>query len=378
MGAQMVREVASKTSDQAGDGTTTAMSGDTVHDPSVRGEASLVTGISCSSGIPNLHCNRHPMGQVSKRIDLSLADAPRLSEIKANRTVAVSDFEARCVMTIKDILLPLTSYPTPTQKCAIESAVHLAVNLGVLVRAVAFEVNVESPVGLYADPVGVAGILAADRKKSAHNAHELLDAFETIAQGVGLVHERQLLGCRLLEIPEYLAREAHFRDVAMVPLRDPTHLSQDIAEQLVFASDRPILAFPEDPNRTLSANLENVAIAWDFSAPGTRAIADALPFLRQAKQIRVFTVIDDKPIEKSHSGARLAKHLARHGVEAVAEDITSSGRAIGHVFKDYVVKHRNDLLVMGAYGHSRIREFILGGATKSVLLHPPTWVLLSH
>jgi hypothetical protein len=83
-------------------------------------------------------------------------------------------------MTIKDILLPLTSYPTPTQKCAIESAVALAAKIGALVEAVAFEVNVQSPVGLYADPIGVAGILAADRKKSADNAHQLLDAFETL------------------------------------------------------------------------------------------------------------------------------------------------------------------------------------------------------
>jgi nucleotide-binding universal stress UspA family protein len=301
-----------------------------------------------------------------------------LSEIKADQAVAVSDLEAKCVMTIRDILLPLTSYPTPTQKCAIESAVHLAANLGALVHAVAIEVNVQSPVGLYADPVGVAGILAADRKKSAYNAHELLDVFETIAKGVGLAHERQLLNCRLLEIPEHLAREARFCDLTMMPLRGPDASERDIAEQLVFASGRPVLAFPEDPNRTLSANLENIAVAWDFSAPATRAIADGLPFLRQAKQVRVFTVIDDKPIDKSHSGARLAKHLARHGVEAVAEDITSDGRAIGHVFKDYVAKHRIDLLVMGAYGHSRIREFILGGATKSILLQPPTWVLLSH
>ena len=95
-------------------------------------------------------------------------------------------------MTIKDILLPLTSYPTPTQKCAIESAVALAATMGTLVEAIAFEVNVQSPVGLYADPVGVAGILSADRKKSAYNAHQLLDAFEAIAKGAGIAHERRV------------------------------------------------------------------------------------------------------------------------------------------------------------------------------------------
>jgi nucleotide-binding universal stress UspA family protein len=281
-------------------------------------------------------------------------------------------------MTIKDILLPLTSYPTPTQKCAIETAVHLAANLGAFVQAVAFEVNVQSPVGLYADPVGIAGILAADRKKSADNAHQLLDTFESIAKEAGIKYERLLLSCGLHEISEHVAREARFFDLAMVPLRGPDASGRDIAERLVFESGRPILAYPEDPNRTVSVALDNIAVAWDFSPPATRAIADALPLLRMARQVRVFTVVDDKPIDKSYSGGRLAKHLARHGVDAVAENITSNGHAIGDAFKDYLTDHKVDLLVMGAYGHSRIREFILGGATKSILLSPPTCVLLSH
>ena len=78
-------------------------------------------------------------------------------------------------------------------------------------------------------------------------------------------------------------------------------------------------------------------------------------------------------------GAKVAIAARRKDrIDTIAEDITSNGHAIGRVFKDYVAKHKIDLLVMGAYGHSRIREFILGGATKSILQHPPTWVLLSH
>jgi nucleotide-binding universal stress UspA family protein len=91
--------------------------------------------------------------------------------------------------------------------------------------------------------------------------------------------------------------------------------------------------------------------------------------------LQILVCYDSAP---SHSVARLAKHLTRHGVEVVSEDVKSNGHAIGQVFKDYVSTHKADLLIMGAYGHSRIREFILGGATKSILLHPPTWVLLSH
>jgi nucleotide-binding universal stress UspA family protein len=281
-------------------------------------------------------------------------------------------------MTIKDIMLPLMSYPTPTQRQAVENAVALAEGLGANVLAVAFEVNVQSPIGLYADPVGVSGILAADRKKSAYDARELLSSFETIATIHGVAHDHSLLSCRLLEIPGRLVDEARFCDLAMVPLREAIAIEQDTAEELVFESGRPILVFPDDSERKLPASLKNVAVAWDFSCPATRAITDALPLLQQAKQVRVFTVVDDKPIDKSLSVAKLAKHLARHGVEVVAEDVKSKGRAIGDVFEAYVGEHKIDLLVMGAYGHSRIREFILGGATKSVLSRPPTWVLLSH
>jgi nucleotide-binding universal stress UspA family protein len=281
-------------------------------------------------------------------------------------------------MTIKDVLLPLMSYPTPTQKQAVENAVALAKSLGASVLAVAFEVNVQSPIGLYADPVGVSGILAADRKKSAHDARDLLSRFETIATAHGVAHNHSLLSCRLLEIPRRIVDEARFCDLAMVPLREAVSIEQDIAEDLVFESGRPILVFPDDSERKLPASLGNVAVAWDFSRPATRAVTDALPLLQQAKQVRVFTVVDDKPIDKSQSVAKLAKHLARHGVEVVAEDVKSNRRPIGDVFDAYVGEHKIDLLVMGAYGHSRIREFILGGATKSVLSRPPTWVLLSH
>jgi nucleotide-binding universal stress UspA family protein len=60
------------------------------------------------------------------------------------------------------------------------------------------------------------------------------------------------------------------------------------------------------------------------------------------------------------------------------EDVRSDGRPIGRMFEAYVAEHKADLLVMGAYGHSRMREFILGGATDNMLTHPPTWVLMSH
>ena len=279
-------------------------------------------------------------------------------------------------MTIKDILLSLTSYPTRPQRRAVEDAVALADGLNARIRAIAFEVDVQSPLGSYADSAGVSGILAADR--SAHDASDLLEHFEKVATAHGVAHDHSPLVCRLHELPERFVAEAQFCDLAMVPLRPMETIERDIAEGLIFGSGRPVLVFPQDLKRDLPTSLKNVALAWDSSRPATRAIADALPFLLQAKEVRVFTVVGDNSIHTSRSRAKLAKHLARHGVEIVSEDVKCNGRAIGGVFSAYVFEHKIDLLVMGAYGHSRFREFILGGATQSMLDRPPSWILLSH
>ena len=122
-------------------------------------------------------------------------------------------------MTIKDVLLPLTSYPDPTGKGTIETAILLAGKLGVHVSAVAFEMDIQSPVGLYADPVGVRGILATDRKKSAENARALVSTFATLASTAGVSHDHALVHCPPLDIPTRLAAMARFCDLAMVPLK---------------------------------------------------------------------------------------------------------------------------------------------------------------
>ncbi len=281
-------------------------------------------------------------------------------------------------MSIKDVLLPLTSFPTPTRKGAIETAVALAGDLGVHVSAVAVEMDIQSPIGLYADPVGVRGILAADRKQSAENARALVSTFAAIATRAGVAHGHILMHCPPLDVPARFAGAARFCDIAVVPLEGGDGAGQDIAERLIFESGRPVLIFPEAPERALRTSLDTAVVAWDFTKPSTRAVADAMPLLARAKRVRFFTVVDDKPIRDAGLGERLAEHLGRHGVEATMEDVKSGGRPIGQVFAAYVAEHDADLLVMGAYGHSRMREFILGGATDHMLTRPPCWVLMSH
>jgi nucleotide-binding universal stress UspA family protein len=279
---------------------------------------------------------------------------------------------------IKDILLALTSFPVATQTQTIETAVALIENLKVKVSAIAFEMDIQSPVGLYADPIGVAGILAADSRKSAANARDLLSSFDAIAVGRNVEHDHNGLRAKPIDIPTRVAEEARFHDLTIFPLNETDARSQAIAEQLIFDSGRPVLILPDDAKRRFPKSFDRVAVAWDFSRAATRAVADALPLLERGKNIRIFTVTGEKVFKKSGSATALAGHLGRHSIEATLDDVQSNGRPIGNVFKDYVEEHKVDLLVMGAYGHSRMREFILGGATVSMLSHPPTWVLMSH
>jgi nucleotide-binding universal stress UspA family protein len=276
---------------------------------------------------------------------------------------------------INDILLPLTSFPMPTERPAIEAAVSLAGTLKASVSAIAFEMDIQSPIGLYADPLHVNAILAADSRKSAANAGDLLDAFQAIAAGAGIRHDSALLQSKPIDIPQRVADEAHFHDISVVALKDTDGPGQEIAERLIFESGHPVLLLPDSAKRAFSAELNNVAIAWDFSRPATRAAVDAMPFLLRAKQVTIVTVADDKPVG---SAGDLANYLERHGVTTTLEEVKRGGRAIGDALHAYVDERGIDLLVMGGYGHSRIREFILGGATKSVLMDPPTWTLISH
>jgi nucleotide-binding universal stress UspA family protein len=120
-----------------------------------------------------------------------------------------------------------------------------------------------------------------------------------------------------------------------------------------------------------------VAVAWDGGRAGARAVRDALPLLRRAKQVRIITVGDDKPIA-SAGVAALQTFLTGHGIVFVHDDVELAGRSIGEALQAEAIRGDAGLLVMGAYGHNRVREFVLGGATRTVLgtLRLPT--LMSH
>ena len=120
------------------------------------------------------------------------------------------------------------------------------------------------------------------------------------------------------------------------------------------------------------------SIAWDFSRPAARAVADAMPILIQAGVVRVVTVSNEKTIATKRSLADLKRHLGLHGIDVAVDDESAAGRSIGETLAQYADAFTLDLLVMGAYGHSRFRDFLLGGATQSMTASPALPIFLSH
>ena len=103
-----------------------------------------------------------------------------------------------------------------------------------------------------------------------------------------------------------------------------------------------------------------------------------MPLLEKARQVRVLIVTNEKSLNSTRSSEELAKNLARHAINVVVDEVDAAGCRIGEVLRTEAASCNADLLVMGAYGHSRLLEFILGGATQSILSKPPLPVLLSH
>jgi nucleotide-binding universal stress UspA family protein len=280
-------------------------------------------------------------------------------------------------MAIKDIFLPLVGEPDAAAVAAIDKCVAVAGGLGARVAAIAVEedIAVRPKVVISADLDNTA---AVEAQRSVSDARGLLKAFDAAATRFGVRNEQTLSRLDVAAISGNFATCARLRDLSLVPVKTDDGRSEKIVERLIFDSGRPILMCPEGFAAELPVTFDDVMIAWDHTAPAARAVADALPILESASSVRIVTATDDKTPEQLASGAALASHLAEHGIKAKFETVKIDGSSVGKVFEAYVDANAIDLLVMGAYRHSRLNETLWGGATKTVIARPPCWVLMSH
>ena len=174
------------------------------------------------------------------------------------------------------------------------------------------------------------------------------------------------------------AREARTSDtfVALRPNGAP-HEPEHLVESVLFGSGRHLILVP---NRTPEKmTFERIVLAWNGSREAARALAEALPYLQKAKEVTVLVVDDEPPIELNATlGVDAVKHLKHHGINATLHRARMRDNDVGATLIAETRRLKADLIVMGAYGHSRVREWLLGGATYTLLHKAPVPLLIAH
>lgn len=183
---------------------------------------------------------------------------------------------------------------------------------------------------------------------------------------------------------EQACLHAKYADLIVVGQYEPGTESQDgqaeLVDHLVLGAGRPVLVVPYAG--TFDSIGETVMVAWNASREATRAVSDAMPFLKAAKVVEVVAANGHGGSGRDGHGdlpaADICLHLARHGVKADAQHIMAVDIDVGDALLSRCADQGTDLLVMGAYGRSRLRELILGGATRQILKQMTVPVLMSH
>lgn len=179
---------------------------------------------------------------------------------------------------------------------------------------------------------------------------------------------------------DIIGLNARYADLTIVSQADPNDANQhELAEmpaEVALTAGRPVLVMPYIDARNTPG--KNVMVAWNASREATRAINDAMPILEHADQVLILEVNPDKVSRGNVPSADISLHLARHGIQAEVAKAVTGDIDVSDVILSRLTDAEMDLLVMGAYGHSRTRELIIGGATRDILRRMTIPVLISH
>jgi nucleotide-binding universal stress UspA family protein len=281
-------------------------------------------------------------------------------------------------MAHEDLLLHLDSFPNPTPEADIDAAVAFAAAAGGRLTALGVAVTIPLQSNRVADYlIGLSSIVRDEEKRSDAAGHSTLKQFTKKAKATGVFNESIFVRADLYDVPEVVARAARTRDICLVPLGGQFTGQHEVAQTVIFDSGRPVLIF-KGRKRTFAKGLRKVVVAWDGGPFAARAVAEALPLLAKAAEVRVLTVVGEKPSAGAGLATDLVRHLRTHGVFAIVDEVEAQGRPIGKALDSYLKSQAPDLLVMGAYGHSRLRELVLGGATEHMLWENKVPTLLAH
>ena len=260
-----------------------------------------------------------------------------------------------------------------------EPTLYYAVSL-----ASAFEAHVTGIAFAYDSTIPISGLgyiraqiidEPSDNKVAAEAA---IDKFKAATARTGVSAEQRMLSASTDSAGDRFARIARFFDLAIVSQATPDRggVEAMISESTLFGSGRPVLIVPYIQKAPLK--LDRVMICWDGSWPAARAVADAMPFLERAKQVEVVIVTKERGKNNELEGVDMGQHLARHKVNVEIRRIPRGDIDVADALLSHAADSGVDFMVMGGYGHSRMREFVLGGVTRSIFHSTAVPTLMSH
>ncbi|MEQ1715986.1 MAG: universal stress protein [Hyphomicrobium sp.] len=228
--------------------------------------------------------------------------------------------------------------------------------------------------------IAIAEMIEAQRKAYREEGQRAGELFRQTTARMSKPSEWRLVESQYATVSDALIQHARMADITLALQADHAwHLTHtlDAADSVVMECGRPVLVIPNDG--TLRTVPKHVTVAWNGRRESTRAAFDALPILEQAGAVDVVWV---DPKASGSAGdlpcAELAVTLARHGIKTEAKSVRADDANVGVALLEEVKRAGSDMLVMGAYGHSRLREFVLGGATRNLMRNMPVPVLFSH
>ena len=274
-------------------------------------------------------------------------------------------------MAYKNILLHLT------RDSRNDARINVAVNMAKAHGAHVTALYVISPPEVPAFVMAYipADVLEQQQADAEAEAKKVQEAFTDQCDREGVANEWRMVNGDSRSVTAF---HAHYADLVIVgqnaPAEDRANGTEDLPDELVLASGRPVLVVPYAG--TFDNLGKTILLAWNGTRESARAMHDALPVMEKADKVIVYAVNESSA---DHiPGADISTHLARHGVSAEAHHTVARDISIGDALLAAVSDYGADLLVMGAYGHSRVRELALGGATRDILNTMTVPVMMSH
>lgn len=278
---------------------------------------------------------------------------------------------------IKDILVHIDSGKSSAGR--IDAAIGLAESFDAHVTGLVLSLEPMAPIAV----PGLVPVVLPEfvYDEAAKAAEAVAAAFRETVTKAGLSADCRTVTVLSMDAAETVALHARHSDLVVLGQTSPDEIvpgGPSFCSDVIMAAGRPALIVPYIGARARLG--ERILVAWNASRESARAVNDSLPFLVKAKAVTVLTVNPDKNGMESRRepGADIALHLARHGVKVEAERAVARDISVGDAILAEIGDNGQDMLVMGAYGHSRLQEFVLGGVTRKLLQVMTVPVLMSH